>query len=205
MRVFSRGGNQEFALDDADSGEGLAVFFSQNGEATARWRVEVKAIIDIGAYDVGTFYISPPLATAIPGLLSRMVAGALVPGATGWRVNVSAVPLLDGSIPQDESADIQLSSSKCSAQNVGVQRVGERYVYISGTGNGNFLVQAGMRITGIAAVGLTGGGDLTIGSGTPVVVAEGIGVGLDPAVSIPYNSQIAFTNVDWVIEYVESA
>lgn len=203
MRINSRAGTQEVAFDDADAGEGLAVFFSQNGESTARYRFLVKAVIDTGVYDVGEFYSSPPTATDIPGRLSRMIAGAVCPGATSWRVSVSAVPDFEGQIPED-TADIILASTRCFAQ-MGVTRVAERYNYEAGTGTTSFRVLAGMRITGVAAYGLGGGGSVTIAGGSTILVPAGVSVALEPGVSLAPNSNIAFGNCDWVIEYVESA
>lgn len=203
MRINSRAGTQEVAFDDVDAGEGLAVFFSQNGESTARYRFLVKAIIDTGVYDVGEFYSSPPLATVIPGRLSRMIAGAVCPGATSWRVSVSAVRDSEGQIPED-TADIILASTRCFAQ-MGVTRVAERYNYAASNTTGTFTVQAGMRITGIAAYGLGVGATVVIAGGNTITVPTGVSIALEPGVSIPPNSNISITNCDWVIEYVESA
>lgn len=202
-RVNSKANVQRFTFDGSDAGEGLAVFFSQNGGASARWRCLVQAMIGEGVYDVGEFYISPPLATALPGRLTRMVAGAICPGATSWAVEISAVPSIEGLIPV-ETAEIILASSKCYSL-PGVNRVAERYAYHANSGTQNFTVLAGMRVTGIAAVALTGGGSVTIAGGDSISIPAGNSVNLEPGVSIPPNSVIALVNVDWVIEYLESA
>jgi hypothetical protein len=207
VRINSLGGVQHAALDDTDAAEGLSVFFSQNGESVCRYRVVVKARIDQGLYDMGEFYISPPFSTDQPGRLSRMIAGAVCPGATGWAVEVTAVPSNDeGTIPS-ETADIVLASSRCCTAPVGVTRVAERYQYVadSNVGISSFTVRAGMRITGIAAIGLTGGGTITIAGGATITVPENISANLEPEASIAPNSIIAITNCDWVIEWVESA
>ena len=203
MRINSKLSTQHAALDDADAGEGLAIFFSQDGPSVCRYRFVVKARIDQGLYDMGEFYSSPPLATAIPGRLSRMLAGAVCPGATGWSVEVSAIPI-DDEIAA-ESADIVLASSRCCTGPVGVTRVNERYNYESDDGTANFTVLAGMKVTGIAAIGLTGGGTVVIAGGDTITVPDGISANLEPGTSLVPNSVIAFTNVDWVIEYLESA
>jgi hypothetical protein len=210
-RVNSRAGTQQFGLDDSDSGEGLAIFFSQGGESVARYRVRVLVCIDQGVYDMGEFYISPPVVTAAPpGSLSRMVAAAICPGATGWRVSVTPMVGPGGSPPpEDETANIVLASSKCCSSPIGVSRVGERYGYISGTAISptvvNYSVLAGQTITGIAALGLTGGGSYSINGGTPILIPAGSSANIEPQSPIPPNSVITFDNVDFMIEFKESA
>lgn len=204
MRINSKAGVQFAALDDADSGEGLAIFLSQGGDSVCRYRFLIKARIGDGTYDVGEFYSSPPLATTVPGRPSRMIAGAICPGAEAWSIEVSAVGDEDDEIVA-ETANVVLSSSRCCA-NPGVNRVGERYQYATGTGaSSNFLVLAGMKVTGISAFGLTGGGLVIIGSGDTIIVPEGVGANLAPQASISPNTSIDFTDVDWIVEYLESA
>ncbi len=203
-RVNSQGGTQEFAFDDIDAGEGVAVFFSQGGEAVGRYRFILKAIIDEGMYDVGEFYSSPPGATDIPGRLSRMIAGAVCPGAKSWRVAVTPVKDFEGLLPSDETAEVILASTRCYAQ-MGVTRVAERYNYVANFGTTSFRILAGMRVTGITALGLPGDGSVTIGGGDTILVPDGISVNLEPGASIVPNTNIAFGNCDWVIEYMESA
>jgi hypothetical protein len=203
MRINSKAGTQYASFDGAGAGEGLAIFFSQNGNASARYRVLVQAMIGEGVYDVGEFYISPPIiTTAIPGRLSRMVASACCPGATSWTVEVSAVPAPD-TIPA-ETADIILASSRCYAP-FGVYRVGERYDYNSGSGNANFVSLPGRRVTGIAGYGLGGGGSIQIPGRPLITVPAGISVALAPEASLLPNATVVLTNLDWVVEYLESA
>lgn len=206
MRINSRL-RESATFDGAGAGEGLAVFFSQGGEAEARYRFIVRAITSQGTFDVGEFYSSPPSATSIPGKLTRMIAGAVCPGVQSWEVEISAVPSNDeGTIPP-ETAEVILTSSRCCYQ-AGVQRVAERYAYISGnslSASAVFKVRAGMRITGIAAFGLPGGGTVTIGGGSTITVPDGISIGLQPEGSIPPNANIVLSNVDYVVEYMESA
>jgi hypothetical protein len=204
--------NEVAAYDDADAGEGLAVYFSQNGNSVARYRFLVKAITDQGTFDVGEFYSSPPLATSRPGRPTRMIAGAVCPGATSWAVEVSCVPsLIEGELvlPEDDTAEIILASSKCCTAPIGVTRVAERYEFASGSspgGSQDFTVLAGQRITGIAAYGLPGGGSVSIsGIAGSISVADGVSVNLEPGASIAPNSLITLANVDFVIEYLESA
>ncbi len=208
MRINSALGVQIASLDDSNSGEGLSIFFSQNGDSTARYRVLVKARIDVGLYDIGEFYISPPLATPLrPGRPSRAVAMAVCPGAIGWSVHVSAVPDEEGEIPP-ETADILLASSKCCTAPCGVTRVAERYYYASADNEGilsNFVVKPGMRVTGIAALGYSGDGTVVVNGGDIILVPDGITANLEPGVSIAPNALIEFNNVNWIVEYVESA
>jgi len=199
-------------LDDSDAGEGLAIFFSQEGNSVCRYRVLVKARIDQGYYDMGEFFISPPDIAVIdstpPGRLSRMVGAAICPGAIGWSLDISAVPDSEGLIPE-ETAEVVLASSKCCASPVGVSRVSERYGYAAGTAITptitNYPVPAGQRITGIACIGLPGGGSFTIDGGYPVLVNAGITVNFEPMASIRPNAVIAFDNVIFAVEFLESA
>lgn len=202
-RFNSQIGVQHFAYDAADAAEGLAIFFSQNGDATARFRFLVKAILDQGEIQVGEFYSSPPSSAAPLGALSRMIAGAVCPGARSWAVDVSCVG--SPTIP-NETQEVILASSRCYAE-VGIQRVGERYNYAANAGAGSFTftVLAGMKVTGIAAIGLTGGGSIIIGGGATITVPAGISANPEPRAPIAPNTNIVFNNVDWVVEYLESA
>lgn len=210
MDIFTRAGTQEVGLDDSDSGEGLAVFFSQDGESTARYRLQIKAVIDQGIYDIGECYVSPPIVSAAPpGRPSRMVAGAICPGAMGWRVSVTPVGNANQPPPDDEIARIILASSKCCSSPIGVSRVNERYGYVAGSAVSptavNYTVLPGQKITGIGAIGLTGGGTVVINGGNPIVVPDGISANPEPMGPIPANAVIQFNNVDYVIEFLESA
>lgn len=206
-RINSKKGVQYEAFDGAAAGEGLAIFFSQNGDSVCRYRCLVKAMIGEGVFDVGEFFISPPGVTSIPGRLSRMVAGAVCPGATSWAIQISAIPSNDEETIPAETADIILSSSRCCTSPIGVTRVGERYNYVadsSPSGLSTFTVRAGMTITGVAAIGLTGGGTIDLG-GDSIVVPEGISMNMEPKAPLVPNQLITLSNVDWVIEYLESA
>lgn len=203
MRINSKLGTQYAAFDGVGAGEGLSIFLSQNADATARYRFVIKAMLGEGLYDVGEIYSSPPSVTNPKGKLSRMIGGAICPGATSWGVEVSAVADSEGNIAA-ETAEVILASSRCQSP-IGASRVGERYAYHANTGTQNFTVLAGMRITGIAGIGLTGGGNIVIAGGDTITVPEGISANLEPGAIIVPNSIIAFTNLDWGIEYLESA
>lgn len=202
MRINSKAGTQSAAFDGSDAGEGLAIFLSQNGDAVSRYRILVKAMIGEGVYQVGTLYTSPPGATAIPGRLTRMVAAAVCPGATSWEVEILCA---DADITP-ETADIVLASSRCFTSPVGVSRVSERYGYHAGTGVQSLGLFPGQTVTSIGAVGLTGGGTIIIEGGDTILVPAGVGIGLDPKALIgAANPAIAFNNVDWIVEFLESA
>lgn len=208
MRINSLAGVQVASLEQDDSGEGLSIFFSQGGDSVVRYRFRVKARIDEGIFDMGEFFSSPPGATSpIPGSLSRMIAGAVCPGANGWSVEVTPVGI-DGEQPAPETAEIILASSRCCTAPIGVSRVSERYAYESADNEGistNFIVLPGMKVTGIAAYGYTGGGTVVISSGDIILVPDGISVNLEPKGVIQPNTRIELNNVNWVIEYLESA
>lgn len=208
MRIDSRAGVQFGGIED-QAGEGLSIILSQTGDAQARYRFLVKAKTSQGTYDIGEFYTSPPNLNNNnpPGRLSRAVAMAVCPGAVSWSIQVSAVPGSDGALP-DETADVILASSKCYTAPVGVERVGERYTYRSGLATGvtqNVTVLAGRKVLSLGGIGLAGGGTIVIGSGNTVAVPDGIGVNMEPGSTIPPNAVIAFTNVAWALELLESA
>jgi len=211
VRIESKTRVQHASYDSSDAGEGLAVFFSQDGACEARYRCLVKAITTGGTFDMGEFYISPPTATQIPGRLSRMVAAAICPGAIGWAVDVSCIPSLieDELVLPSETAEIILASSHCCGSPMGVHRVSERYKSFTGVsagGSDTFTVLAGMKITGIAALGLTGSGSVSYSDLTgTITVPEGLSVNLAPEGSLSPNCVITLNNVDYVIEYLESA
>ena len=204
MRINSKAGTQQASYDGADAGEGLAIFLSQNGNAVSRYRFLVKAMLSEGVYQVGVFYSSPPAIAgdAVVGPLSRMVAGAICPGATSWTVDVSCADLT----VTPETADIILASSKCFTSPIGVTRVSERYAYHSGTGVQTLTLLPGQTVTGIGAFGLAGGGTIVIDAGNTIIVPDGVGIGLDPKAMVrSATPAISFTNVDWIVEYLESA
>lgn len=207
MRLNSGLGTQAATYDDADAGEGLAIFFSQGANDTGRWRLQILAKIDEGLIQVGEIYVSPPNSANPSGNLSRMVGGAVCPGARSWTVNVQCIPV-DGDKPDpEETAEIILASSRCCTAPIGASRVNQRYAYKADGGAGpfNFIVLPGMTITGIGAIGLPGGGTVVISGGNTIDVPESISANPEPQAPIPPNSVITFTNVDWVVEYLESA
>jgi hypothetical protein len=131
---------------------------------------------------------------------------AVCPGALTWSVEVSAAPDPEGTIVA-ETAELILASSKCCTAPMGVSRVGERYIYRADQvtpGSQTIKVLAGQKVTGIAAIGLPGGGYIDMGGDT-ITIPESAGMNLEPGVSLAPNSSVIFTNVSWVIEYLESA
>ncbi len=207
MKVQAKAGAQFCALDDSTAGEGLAIFFSQGLADETRWKFEVYAHLDTGQdLLVGSFFVSPPSATTPSGPPTRQVGAAVCPGAVTWQVIVS--PAAGAQSATQESADVTLISSKCCTAPVGVSRVGERYTYHSANGGiVNITVPPGRTVTGIAALGLSGGGSMSINSGNLIVVPEGISINLEPKAAIPQlpGPVISFSNVDFVVEYLESA
>ena len=209
MKLQARAGTQYAALDDGTAGEGLAIFFSQRAGDANRWRIDVYAKLDTGAeLLVGTFYVSPPAVSNPPGALTRQVAATVCPGAITWSVFATALGESIGSPPNTETADIILISSKCCTAPVGVSRVSERYGYHAGAATvGQTLnLLPGQTVTRINAVGTGGGGTVTINGGAAIAVPTNIGMALEPKAAIPFGAAvIAFTNVDWSVEYLESA
>ncbi len=215
MKVQAKAGSQWARLDDSDAGEGLAIFFSQSESDTVRWRFDVYAKVDNGAeLLVGWFYVSPPSATDPIGPVTRQVGAAVCPGAITW--SVCASPALGSVSATNESNNITLVSSKCCTAPVGVTRVGERYGYLADTSPGATQVVStilpGRTVTAISAFGLAGGGTVQINSGPTITVPSGVGLNLEPKALIQKvdastgaSPTISMTNVDWVIEYLESA
>jgi len=202
--INSKGGTQELSFDGESAGEGLAIYLSQQQADVGRWRFQVYALTDQGPLYVGEIYSSPPGAVAQPpSALTRLIATAVVPGTRSWQVLVSCIGAPD--IPRDESADVILSSSKCYMAPAGLSRVGQRYKYSSNSGTQNFTVLPGMVVTGIAALGLGGGGQVTVNLMDTITVPASFSIALAPEAPIAPNSVIAFTNVDWIVEYLESA
>lgn len=211
MKVQAKAGASFARYEDSDAGEGLAIFFSQSATDVVRWRFDVYALLDTGVeLLVGWFFVSPPSATVPIGQLTRQVGAAVCPGAKSWSVLVS--PASDSQSAENESADITLTSSKCCTAPVGSSRVGERYGYRAGTTPGAGLavaIQPGMTVTRIMAIGLAGGGTFQITSGGDMVtIPAGAQVYFEPQAlirTIPGSSSITFTNVNYAIEFKESA
>lgn len=213
MKVQAKGTPTSLYLDDADAGEGLAIFLSQDPEALVRWQFEVFAKNDANeTLLVGSFITSPPRATLTAagfpaGKPSRQVAAAVCPGAKSWSVIVS--PQVGPEASDDEVCQVTLISSKCCTAPVGLTRVSERYDYRSGdttAGATSFTVAPGRSITSIGVLGLAPGGTVEIGVGADTIkVPTGFTINLEPKAPIPAQTVISFTNCLWTIEYLESA
>ncbi len=210
MKLQLRSTTQSATLDDSNAGEGLAIFFSQGLTDEGRWRLEVFAELDDGRdLLVGTVFISPPTATNPIGPPTRQVAAAVCPGAKSW--SVLAVNALNTQSGASESADINLYSSKCCTAPVGLSRVNERYGYKANTTPGGSQLASllpGQTITRITAFGLVGGGTVVLGPGNTITVAAGVSINLEPKALIRLTTgfpDITFTNVNWLIEFLESA
>ncbi len=194
--------NQSVYLDDATLGEGLSIFFSQNPDDTMRWRLIVYAITDQSPQAVGEIFVSPPTATSPPGLPSRMVGAAVVPGVTGWRVECLCLGDLNGQLA-DTNSDIMIVSSKCCTAPVGLSRVGERYgIYSDNGATFGFTVLPGQTITRITGIA-TGAATIQI-EGQPLIhIPNDAYITLEP--KAPIVGDITLTNLSWTIEFLESA
>lgn len=197
MRLQAGAVSQNAIFEGETVGEGLSIYFSQKFEATLYWKLDVYAgVSGEGEYYVGSVVVSPPQATVLPGLPSRLVAVAACPGATNWRVLCSA----SGA---QENAQIQLASSK-SGTPEGLHRVNERYGYSGASVNTSFVPLLGQTVTRVQAFGKAGGGTMQIGPTGPVLTVDaGSTVVLEPKARI--NESIAFTGCSFVVEYLESA
>jgi hypothetical protein len=205
MRINSKLGVQHATFDGKGAGEGLAIFFSQGALDVSRYRFLVKAITDEGTFQVGSFFSSPPIATTPNGQLTRMLASAVCPGATGWAVDISCADLEIA----PETADVHLVSSKCCTAPVGVTRVGQRYSSLGGNSLGGadtVIVPAGRTVTGVSAIAPAGAGAIDLGTGAALIsIPTGFTANAEPqAPFIGYHTMI-LTNVEYFIEYLESA
>ncbi len=204
MKIQAKAGATFARLDDSDAGEGVAIFFSQKETDAVRWQFDVYAKVDTGAeLLVGTFFVSPPSITTPPGATTRQVGAAVCPGAKTWTV--CAYPAAGPQAVTNETANITLTSSKCCTAPVGVSRVGERYSYRAGNSPAVFAVLPGRVVTRIYAQS-TGAGTVTVGAGSDVItVPVGTILVLEPKAPIPANTQISFVNINWTVEFLESA
>ncbi len=202
MRINSKARTQIATFDGALAGEGLAIFLSQGATDAARYRFVVKAMNSQMTLQVGEFYSSPPNATLPNGGLSRMIAAAVCPGVESWTVEITCAQ----DIPPAETADVTLLSSKCCTAPVGVTRVAERYTYVTGTVTGSFPVPAGKTVKSFSAIAGAIDGAVQIGPGNIITVPAGSTVSGTPgAAFIGNNVQLAFTNVVYFVEFLESA
>ena len=208
MRINSLAGTQRGTFDGGKAGEGLSIFFSQQATDDVRYRFLISAITDQGTMQVGEFFSSPPNATDPIGQLTRMLAGAVCPGANSWAVDVSAVEQEEAN--PEEVAELILSSSRCCTAPIGVTRVGERYIYIAGDslggGTNGIPVAAGRTISSWGALASAGtDGSVTVGAGPTILVPAGFSVNSQPKVPLTGNTVIAFFNVAYFLELLESA
>ncbi len=211
MRINSSKQVQHATFDGEKAGEGLAIFFSQGALDVARYRFQVSADVDQGTLQLGVFYSSPPSATTPTGPLTRAIAMAVCPGATGWSVDVLRVDVpAEGPLTQ-ETANLILSSTKCCTAPVGVTRVGERYVYGAGDSLGGadtVVVPAGRVIkswSAVASGGTDGAVQMPPAIGPIIAVPAGFSVSAEPGAAFIGIESILFTNVEYFIEYLEGA
>lgn len=200
MRINSRARTQLATFDGLGAGEGLAIFLSQGPNDTARYRFTVKAMNSQMTLQVGEFYTSPPNATLPNGGLSRMVAAAICPGAESWAIEITCV-----NPSGDETADVTLLSSKCCTSPVGVSRVGERYQYVAGTVTTSFPVPPGRTVKSFGAIAGAVDGSVEVGPGDLINVPAGTSVQGTPGAAFIGVTQLAFTNVSYFVEFLESA
>lgn len=205
MKIQAKGGYNCAFLDDGNAGESVSIFFSQSADDVTRWRLEVYAHLDTGSdLLVGTMFVSPPNATVVVGQLTRLVGIAVCPGAETWSVVANASEGAENA--NEETADLRLFSSRGYTAPAGLYRVGERYGYYAGVAGGAPVSQAilpGQTVTRVQAVGTAAGG---VSLGTLITVPNGTTLVLEPKALIPPSATaFSFLNVDWVIEYLESA
>lgn len=207
MKVQAKGAPATVYLDDGDAGEGLSIFLSQDLESVTRWHFEVYAKLDNSSeLFVGDFLTTPPDGTTPAGRPTRMVALAVCPGAVNWSVIV--YPEAGSEAAEPEVCNVTLASSKCCTAPVGVTRVGERYSYRAGAAPGPavFTVLPGRVVTRIQALALAPGGSVQLSAGDDLItVATGTTLVLEPKAPLPAGNQITLTNVNWSIEYLDSA
>lgn len=222
MRVNSKGNTQLATFDGTLAGEGLAIFLSQGPTDIGRWRFVVKAMNSQMTMQVGEVFSSPPNATNPDGGLSRMIAGAVCPGVESWAVEVSCAPMFQVglnnqpdtiSVPPDETADVVLLSSKCCTGPIGLTRVSERYLYQAGSalnGTATLHILPGRTIKSWSAIA-SGVGDgsaqlTAVNDANVVVVPNGTTATGEPGIQILNPAAtLVFTNVNYIVEYLESA
>jgi hypothetical protein len=202
MRINSKAGVQHATFDGEFAGEGLTIFLSQNAGSNSRYRFQVSAITDQGTLQVGVLYSSPPNATVPTGPLTRAIATAVCPGAKGWAVDIVSA---NSSPEVDDTSNVILISSKCCTSPVGVTRIAERYVYVAGTVTTSFPVPAGKTVKSFAAIAGAIDGTVEIGPGDLINVPAGTSVQGTPGAAFIGVTQIAFTNVSYFVEFLESA
>lgn len=203
LRIRSKGGTQ-FGAFDGDGGEGLAIFLTQKNTDVSRYRFNVIAKTSQGPLEVGVFFSSPPTCILPTGSPTRMVAGAVCPGAESWDVYVTCAD----QNPADETALVVLTSSKCCTSPIGVTRVSERYAYFAGKtpALSTFNVLPGMRILSWSAVASQGvDGSVDLGASPVIIVPSGFSVSGTPGQGLFDTEAFSFTNCEWFIEYLESA
>lgn len=199
MQISSKAGPQ-FATYEGVGGEGLGIFLSQDSLSTVRYVFDVKAKTDQGDLLVGSFVSSPPTATTPRGQPSRLVAVASCPGAQTWSVEIQA---LLGSNAPAEYADVVLASS-IAPFGGGLQRVSERYAYRAGVG-GSLPIVPGQRLLTWSAIAGAVAGSVQLGAGDVIPVPANSSVQAEPGKGLLSVQNLTFTNVDWFVEYLESA
>lgn len=209
MKLQAKAGSQFAYLDDDNSGEGVAIFFSQSATDVVRWKLEVYAKLDRGGeLLVGTIYTSPPSATNPVGPLTRLVAIASVPGVERWAVCARAA---EGPVEAEaETADLNLASSKSWPGIGGVKRTGERHTSFAdhgGGGGSQFVLAPGQRVIRWTCRSDGALGALTIsgGIGTAVIPIDSALEGSPGEADMPPGTVFAYGNAYFFIELAESA
>ena len=205
MKYTTGNQNNFTAYDSEEAGESLAIFLSQTPGDSARLYFAVYAILSSGGQLlVGTFNSSPPIATDPQGQPTRLVAYASCPGAVGWTVRHGLAASYIGGV--HESYGVDLGSSKGIVSPSGVTRVNQRYNYAAGqTTDTSYTVAPGQKILSWTAVAPSTAGSVQLGTGQVIQVPAGAAVQAEPGSGLLAAENFTFTNVDWFIEYLESA
>jgi hypothetical protein len=197
------------SLDNDLAGNGVSLIMSQSADATARWRFKILGQSSDGTiFTVGYVYSSPPNATEEPGVPTRLLAIAYVPGVVRWTVEVDVV-LVEGVEPE-AACQVWLESNKYNGGILGLRRVGERYHPFSGV-DGAVVLKYGQYPTSWAAVCGAAPGTLAIQRGAELIVQIEIPANTAASGEIPPGSMFGgvsfnFTDTEsYILETLESA
>jgi len=195
-QVVLKPAGTQVSIVDSDCRGGLSIALTQPKGSNARWKFSVRAQSDESLISIGEFTSSPPANNR----LSRFVAIANCPGATGWALFVN---LASG---EADDAIVSLAAGLMTSV-PGLSRISERYKQYEDSAAGVVNILPGETVMDWTVSAGAAAGSLTIDSNGPIIIPVNSTVSGNPGGLLqgPVTMTFAGANTSYFVEVAESA